>query len=146
MHEVTMYYPMRAVRTRRYKLIWNLEAGVTYPLARDLYESPSWQGIIKRRAAMMGRLAVKAFLHRPEYELYDLEKDPRELLNVVGRKEYRQVFGELTARLRRMMEVTGDPWVVKFNRQLGHSVLPTNAQQTGGFAAYSRSELLCSLD
>ncbi|MDQ3253465.1 MAG: sulfatase [Acidobacteriota bacterium] len=146
MHEVTMYYPMRAVRTRRYKLIWNLEAGVTYPLARDLYESPSWQGIIKRRAAMMGRLAVKAFLHRPEYELYDLEKDPRELLNVVGRKEYRQVFGELTARLRRMMEATGDPWVVKFNRQLGHSVLPTNAQQTGGFAAYSRSELLCSLD
>src|SRR5262249_3392463 len=36
-HEVTMYYPMRAVRTRRYKYIRNLAHKLDYPFASDLY-------------------------------------------------------------------------------------------------------------
>jgi N-sulfoglucosamine sulfohydrolase len=33
-HEIQMYYPMRAVRTDRYKLIWNIAAPLTFPWAR----------------------------------------------------------------------------------------------------------------
>lgn len=42
-HEITMYYPMRAVRTRRYKLIHNLNFGMPFPIDQDLYVSPSFQ-------------------------------------------------------------------------------------------------------
>lgn len=39
-HEIPMYYPMRAVRTDRYKLIWNIGYQLPYPIAGDLWESP----------------------------------------------------------------------------------------------------------
>lgn len=42
-HEVTMYYPMRAVRTRRYKLIHNLNYGMPFPIDQDLYVSSTFQ-------------------------------------------------------------------------------------------------------
>lgn len=42
-HEITMYYPMRAVRTRRYKLIHNLNYGMPFPIDQDLYVSPTFQ-------------------------------------------------------------------------------------------------------
>ena len=32
-HEITMYYPMRAVRDRKYKLIWNIAHRLEYPFA-----------------------------------------------------------------------------------------------------------------
>lgn len=42
-HEITMYYPMRAIRTRRYKLIHNLNFGMPFPIDQDLYVSPTFQ-------------------------------------------------------------------------------------------------------
>lgn len=42
-HEVTMYYPMRGVRTRRYKLIHNLNYEMPFPIDQDLYVSPTFQ-------------------------------------------------------------------------------------------------------
>nr|CAD7444838.1 unnamed protein product [Timema bartmani] len=42
-HEVTMYYPMRAVRTKRYKLIHNLNYKMPFPIDQDFYISPSFQ-------------------------------------------------------------------------------------------------------
>lgn len=38
-----MYYPMRAVRSRRYKLIHNLNYGMPFPIDQDLYLSPTFQ-------------------------------------------------------------------------------------------------------
>ena len=38
--------------------------------------------------------------HRPEYELYDLEEDPVELVNLAVNKSYQSVF----KRLRRVLE------------------------------------------
>ena len=35
-HEVTMYYPMRVVRTRKHKLIWNIAHGLPYPFRYGL--------------------------------------------------------------------------------------------------------------
>lgn len=42
-HEVTMYYPMRAIRTRRYKLIHNLNYKSPFPIDQDLYVSPTFE-------------------------------------------------------------------------------------------------------
>jgi N-sulfoglucosamine sulfohydrolase len=38
-HEVTMYYPMRVVRSGRYKLIWNIAHPLPFPFASDLAPS-----------------------------------------------------------------------------------------------------------
>lgn len=43
LHEVTMYYPMRAVRTRHHKLIHNLHYAMPFPIDQDLYASPAFQ-------------------------------------------------------------------------------------------------------
>ena len=43
LHEVTMYYPMRYVRTRRYKLIHNLNYWAPFPIDQDFYISPTFQ-------------------------------------------------------------------------------------------------------
>lgn len=43
LHEVTMYYPMRAVRTKRYKLIHNLNYKASFPIDQDFYISPTFQ-------------------------------------------------------------------------------------------------------
>ena len=47
-HEVTMYYPMRVVRSGQYKLIWNIAHPLPFPFASDLWGSATWQDSLKR--------------------------------------------------------------------------------------------------
>ena len=42
-HEVTMYYPMRATISGKYKYIVNFANGLAFPFASDLYASATWQ-------------------------------------------------------------------------------------------------------
>ena len=114
-HEVTMYYPMRVIRTRKYKYILNLAHGLDYPFASDLYASPTWQGILRRGDTMMGVRTVEAYIHRPKEELYDLEKDPNEVNNVAGDAAYTAVLNDLRDRLKAFQERTDDPWMVKYS-------------------------------
>src|SRR5258708_23173354 len=81
-HEITMYYPMRMIRTRTHKYILNLAHELPYPCAADLYNSPTWQGVLKRDDAMIGLRSRKTYEHRPKEELYDLRDDPNELKNL----------------------------------------------------------------
>lgn len=53
-HEITMYYPMRMVRTRRYKYILNLAHALPYPFAADIYNSPTWQDALQRKDPASG--------------------------------------------------------------------------------------------
>ena len=111
-HEITMYYPMRSVRTRRYRYILNLFPELEYPFATDLFASKTWQGILKRKHKMMGKRKVHDYLHRPAEELFDLEKDPDEVNNVAGDSRYRDVLEEMRAKLTAMRKQTKDPWLV----------------------------------
>jgi N-sulfoglucosamine sulfohydrolase len=113
-HEVTMYYPMRAVRTRKYKYIRNLAHKLDYPFASDLYHSLTWQGILKRGDAKMGLRSTEAFLRRPLEELYDVEKDPTETRNLAGEAAHAKTLEALRQKVRAMQQKTGDPWMVKY--------------------------------
>lgn len=42
-HEITMNYPMRSIRTKRYKLIHNLNFRAPFPIDQDFYVSPTFQ-------------------------------------------------------------------------------------------------------
>jgi len=113
-HEITMYYPMRAIRTRTHKLIWNLAHELPYPIAGDINNSPSWQAILK--SGQMGGRTRESYLHRAEFELFDLEKDPDELKNVAGDAAYADVLADLKARLTKKLADTNDPWLAAERR------------------------------
>lgn len=42
-HEITMNYPMRSIRTKRFKLIHNLNFRAWFPIDQDFYVSPTFQ-------------------------------------------------------------------------------------------------------
>jgi N-sulfoglucosamine sulfohydrolase len=109
-----MYYPMRAVRTRKYKYIRNLAHKLDYPFASDLYHSTTWQGIIKRGDRKLGLRSIEAFLRRPLEELYDIEKDPTETRNLAGDAAHAKTLESLRQKVRDMQQKTSDPWLVKY--------------------------------
>jgi N-sulfoglucosamine sulfohydrolase len=113
-HEITMYYPMRVLRGERFKLILNLAHQLPYPFASDLQESAVWQEVLRTKAEHLGRRSVQEFLHRPRYELYDLQQDPDEIHNLATDPAHKAVFDEMAAKLKTLQEETRDPWVVKY--------------------------------
>ncbi len=116
-HEITMYYPMRFIRTRKYKLLVNFAHKLDYPFASDLWASPTWQGILKRGDKKMGVKSVEAYLHRPKYELYDMVKDPKELKNLADNPKYAKVRAELASELRRWQRATNDEWTILYREE-----------------------------
>ncbi len=111
-HEVIDYYPMRGVRTRRYKYIHNLFPGLQYQNATDLWASPTWQSMRKQgRNAMLGKRPVMKFLHRDREELYDVENDPDEVRNLASSTEHQSVLGEFRRDTNEFRKRTGDVWI-----------------------------------
>lgn len=121
LHEITMYYPMRAVRDRRYKLIWNLAHGVPFPFAADLWRSSTWQGVYGQQGldARYGLRTVREYLHRPEFELYDMQADPLESRNLAASPRHAAVLREYQEKIRTFQQRTSDPWLVEWSRRGG---------------------------
>ena len=113
-HEITMYYPMRVVRTRRYKLFWNIAHKLDYPFASDLWASATWQGVLKRGDKVYGKRSIEDYIHRPKFELYDLENDPYEINNLADDPKHAQVLEELKEKLKAFQRQTKDPWILKW--------------------------------
>ena len=60
-----------------------------------------------------GKRKVQNYLFRPEFELYDLENDPHEVVNLAGKKKYNEVFESLKQKIYDFQKNTKDPWVYK---------------------------------
>jgi hypothetical protein len=58
------------------------------------------------------RFYALAFGKRPEFELFDLGKDPGQLNNVADDPEYADVFERMSKQLNEELAVTGDPRVI----------------------------------
>lgn len=114
LHEITMYYPMRVVRTRQHKLIFNIAHGLQFPFALDLFQSPTWISVQKVNRDRYGKRLIKNLLHRPQFELYDLEADPDEINNLADDPAHQKLKGELIAKLKAFQTATRDPWVNKW--------------------------------
>ena len=113
-HEITMYYPMRVIRTERHKLILNLAHPLPYPFASDLQASATWQATLRSGREFYGRRRVADYVQRPRYELYDLQRDPDEVVNLAASPEHQAVFAALAARLKEFQRRTRDPWFSKY--------------------------------
>jgi len=114
-HEITMYYPMRVILSGQYKYIFNIAHQLPYPFASDLHASPTWQGVLSRGDKMYGNRSVKAYLHRPRHELYDLKADPSELNNLAEDPQYKTLLEGLQQKLKAWQKETKDPWLLKWN-------------------------------
>jgi N-sulfoglucosamine sulfohydrolase len=114
-HEIQMYYPMRVVRGRQYKLIWNIAHQLPYPFASDLWSAATWQAAWRQGpAARYGGRTVGDYINRPAFELYDLERDPLETKNLADDPQYARVLEEHKRKIREFQARTSDPWIVKW--------------------------------
>ena len=95
LHEVTMYYPMRVLRNKQYRLLHNLNYKMPYPVATDIYSSPTFRDIVNRSLAgepLHWFKTLEDYYYRDEWELFDLENDPQELKNLATDPAYESVL------------------------------------------------------
>lgn len=115
-HEITMYYPMRVVRSGKYKLIWNIAHPLPYPFASDLWAAPTFQDIYKKGLdEYYGPRTVRRYIHRPEFELFDIESDPLEANDLGQVERHAEVLAEMKGKLKAFQEKTKDPWILKWD-------------------------------
>jgi N-sulfoglucosamine sulfohydrolase len=110
------YDPQRAIRTPRWKYIRHFD-DYGHPVLPNIDDSPSKQVFVE---------AGWGDQHVPREELYDIVLDPEEGRNLAAQEALEPVRRELSARLDRHMEETGDPLLdgpvaapagVRLNRQ-----------------------------
>jgi N-sulfoglucosamine sulfohydrolase len=100
----TYYDPMRAIRSRRWKLIANFE------FAPWQETSPDYLNNAKGYVEVSKALDVPSDMHyHPPFELFDLENDPYEQYNLADNPQHREMRNELICSLMEWMVKTGDP-------------------------------------
>lgn len=139
-------YPMRSVRMDKYKLIWNLhpEFQFTTHIDRSL-EVPgrnywnSWKTLAETNAAAKATLA--RYHVRPEFELYDLEDDPHEWVNLAAKPEYAHKLNELKIQLSDWMAKQDDTKkVFGVPLRVGEEIKPPRPAQAKKKAARKSNE------
>ena len=111
-HEITMYYPSRGIRTKKFKYINNLAHEIIFPFSTDLYASKTWQHILLNGDGYFGKRKVDAYLHRDAEELYDLEQDPNEIHNLAQNPQYQDTVESLRKKTMDFRRRTKDPWLI----------------------------------
>ena len=119
--------PMRAIRTDDFLLIHNLRPD-RWPAGTPHFKNATipgvWLGDCDNGPTKTYMVENKdlddehrsryelAFGKRPEFELYDLKKDPDQLTNVVGYAKHNDLLTKLKKQLSIELERTGDPRIV----------------------------------
>ncbi len=106
--------PMRMLRTERYKYILNLAPEIIYTTHMDKAKGPisgagywdSW-----RERSFRDSFAASVlwrYHNRPVEELYDLENDPNETINLAGEPAFHSLIEEFRIRMARWREEQSD--------------------------------------
>lgn len=53
-------------------------------------------------------------MHRPQFELYDVQADPHEGHNLADDPQYKELLAELIKELKEFETRTNDPWAIKW--------------------------------
>jgi len=104
-------YPIRSIRTRRHKLIHNLSWQQAYYEKHQTIKHPAsiwWSWLKKAEHDEHAAWAVVRHLHRPEFQFYDLEKDPYELNNLADDPKYAGEIEKMRSDLEAWMKSQGD--------------------------------------
>ena len=112
---------MRSVLTRRWGYIYNGWAD-----GETVFKNESQNGLtmaaMKAAAGNNSSIAerVKLFLYRVPEELYDYEKDPDALHNLIGDPAHKERVESFRRQLAEHMKDTADPQLATFNILLGN--------------------------
>ena len=117
------WFPRRAVRDDRYKLIHNLLAGTASPrpvIDGDLGYVTSRE---ERYDGTPVRQAFDILANPPEFELYDLEQDPWEFRNLSEEPDHAETLKRLQTALKDWRSQTDDPLLdAEFVERMRHRV------------------------
>merc|ERR550532_1575489 len=106
-----MYYPMRTIQTRDYKLIKYFNYKMPFPIDQDFYISPTYQDMLNRTKTGQTLPWIKTlhqYYYRDMWELFDIKHDPKELKNLASNPAYSQVLVYLQDKLRTWQNTTAD--------------------------------------
>jgi N-sulfoglucosamine sulfohydrolase len=124
-------YPIRAIRTDRWKLILNLHREFEFCTHDDLAIDAlgeryfdSWDRYAKTRPKPAAK--VRRFHERPELELYDLQADPDEVENLAHRPDQAERVKSLRAELEGWLKDQGDQRKVYGTPRLLHPAAEPN--------------------
>lgn len=114
LHEITMYYPMRVIHKKHYKLIHNLNYKMPFPIDQDFYISETFQDLLRRtrrKKPLHWNKNLNQYYYRSAWELYDLSNDPKELSNLASNASYSNILAVLQKQLLDWQNITSDPWL-----------------------------------
>tara|TARA_B100001093_G_scaffold520374_1_gene615221 strand:- start:42558 stop:44063 length:1506 start_codon:yes stop_codon:yes gene_type:complete len=115
-HEIQMYYPMRVIRDKEYKLIWNIAYPLPYPFASDLWAASSFQAQFQKSLdAPYGQKSVGEYIHRPQFEFFKIDEDPYEAKNLASDPAHRKAFIEYQEKMKTFQKAMQDPWIMKWD-------------------------------
>lgn len=106
-------FPMRCVRTEKYKYILNLHPEFKYTThidkaggrdGRDYFDS--W--VKKAQMDQAAAAIVRRYHEHPREELYDVVADPHETHNLATDSKHRRALQDLRRKVREWMSVQGD--------------------------------------
>lgn len=106
-------YPIRAVRTNRWKYIRNLKPEAVHTTHMDRAKpqdgSAYWKSWVeKAKTDPAAAAVVERYRRRSAEELYDLDSDPFELRNLAADAQYAETLAGLRARVDAWMTEQGD--------------------------------------
>lgn len=106
-------YPIRSIRDEKYALIWNLTPEKEYHEKHLMKDPPSNTGVWEawkssENTDPEAKRLIDRFVHRPEFEFYDVENDPWEMNNLADKPEYRNRIKKMKKELEKWMEQQGD--------------------------------------
>jgi uncharacterized sulfatase len=115
-------YPIRSIRDRQFSLIYNpnhsaITSNVSLSQALKLVQgedaaskslnlAASW--VPQAKKDNRAKALVHKLHHRPQYELYDLNEDPFELVNKAYYPKHKKTFDRLKKALRAKLKQLGD--------------------------------------
>jgi len=106
-------YPIRSIRDEKYALIWNLTPEKDYHEKHLMKEPKSNTGVWEAWKSSeatdpRAKHLIDRFVHRPEFEFYDVENDPWEMNNLADKPEHQNRIRKMKAELVKWMEQQGD--------------------------------------
>ena len=114
---VASAYPMRTIRTRTHRYIYNIDSHFVFPTSwaceapdpEFTTRTPIWKSWERKaKTDPFAASRVRAELYRLPEELFDVTNDPHQLQNLADSPEHRQILLDLRGKVKAWMKQQGD--------------------------------------
>jgi arylsulfatase A-like enzyme len=96
------------------------------------YEFPLWHHVQPHYGIRTQKYTLAHFYYSIDvWELYDLEKDPKQVKNIINEPEYKEVIIKLKSKLRELMKKNGDDKTIAQFREITEKDFGTITERGG---------------